>query len=203
MNSSHHTNHSFQTRIDVLDSFEESDSSNFVIHDKIDPILFSRNSQSKFDDDECTYRTCNSRPRKSGLRSKFMLEGIKLELMRLKRQNEQLRKIVREHIKPIDVAIDILKRSEVPIKDIFLQSSILLDDQREFEEDGEDTPAYTLKSEDVTQVTSAFSNQFDFTEKDKEELKSIYTENSKVDPSVYEGGDIQILAAALNGDFAF
>jgi hypothetical protein len=65
----------------------------------------------------------------TGVRSKFILEGIRQELYHLQRENEKLRKIVKTRIHPSDVAEQILLECEYPPVDIFLRSSILTEEE--------------------------------------------------------------------------
>lgn len=193
--------------IDANNSLEQHDdsaesTSPRVIHGKINSKIFSQTPTP--DDDERTYRICNSRSGKSGLRSKYMLEGIYIELLRLKDENEQLRKIVQEHIKPIHIAIEILREVEEPVNDIFLESSILLDDLIEFEEEDDVVIAADhSKSEKTMHSSSVLKKQNEFIKSKGEGSNSNYTERIKVDSSVYEEGDMKMLSNALNGDFAF
>mmetsp|Transcript_10444 Transcript_10444/g.13212 ORF Transcript_10444/g.13212 Transcript_10444/m.13212 type:complete len:201 (+) Transcript_10444:79-681(+) len=70
-----------------------------------------------------------SRKNRTGIRSKFILEGIRQELYHLQRENEVLRRIVQERVQPIELAESILLECESPPVDIFLRSSILMEDE--------------------------------------------------------------------------
>jgi len=72
---------------------------------------------------------------RSNIRSKFLLEAVRQELLDLQRENEMLRIIVREHIRPLDLAEEILAQAEAPPVDIYLKSSILMDDEDQFVEE--------------------------------------------------------------------
>jgi hypothetical protein len=91
--------------------------------------------------DEATQKKSN-RPRNihgSKRRNKFMFDGLRQELRDLQRENETLKMIVREKIQPIEVAQMVLKVAEAEPVDIFLTSSILMDEADEFREKSEDT----------------------------------------------------------------
>jgi hypothetical protein len=212
------------------------------------PVLFSGSNRAVLDDDECTFRISNqsesyshssSAKKTSGLRFKFMLEGTRRELMNLQRRNEQLRAIVREYIRPLDVAEEILRNAQAPIHDIFLPSSILLDDEMELRDIKSSTTATTTTTTNITAVplpsvqtdgkSIHISSSHDMLQSDvtipqsqtseiPEQINVKTASHSqqdsyiqrpkrmneiKVDSSVYESGQIESLAAALNGDIAF
>ncbi len=77
---------------------------------------------------------------RSNIRSKFLLEAVRQELHDLQRENELLRIIVRERIRPLDLAEEILAQAEAPPVDIYLKSSILMDDEGQFEEEESNQP---------------------------------------------------------------
>lgn len=209
-------------------------------------VLFSGSNHAILDDDECTFRISNqsqshslssSAKKTSGLRFKFMLEGTRRELMNLQRRNEQLRAIVREYIRPLDVAEEILRNAQAPIHDIFLPSSILLDDEMELRDRissntataTTNTTAAPLPSIQTDGKSIHMSSDHDVLQSDVTIPQSQTTEipeqinvktashsrqdshlpqtkrmkEIKVDSSVYESGQIESLAAALNGDIAF
>jgi hypothetical protein len=210
------------------------------------PVLFSGSNHAVLDDDECTFRISNqsqshshssSAKKTSGLRFKFMLEGTRRELMNLQRRNEQLRAIVREYIRPLDVAEEILRNAQAPIHDIFLPSSILLDDEMELRDIISSTATTTTtnitavpfssvqtdsksihisSSHDILQSdvtipqsqTSEIPEQINVktashSQKDSHLQRPKRMNEIKVDSSVYESGQLESLAAALNGDIAF
>lgn len=192
----------------------------------VEPVVFSSKTHVVLDDDECTFRINNqshshkhssssTNKRTSGLRFKFMLEGTRRELMNLKRRNEQLRAIVREYVRPLDVAEEILRNAEAPMNDIFLPSSVLLDDEMEL------TSLEGLIVNQQTDNTSVQPDMFEIPEQiDIKTTTTITTTTTntrqvdslqkskrmneiKVDSSVYESGQLESLAAALNGEIAF
>ena len=73
--------------------------------------------------------------RKSRIRYKFMLEAVRQELLDLQKENEQLRIIVREKISPRGLAEQILLDAEAPAVDVYLPSSVMMDDVNEFVEE--------------------------------------------------------------------
>lgn len=202
----------------------------------VEPVVFSSKTHVVLDDDECTFRINNqshshkhssssTNKRTSGLRFKFMLEGTRRELMNLKRRNEQLRAIVREYVRPLDVAEEILRNAEAPMNDIFLPSSVLLDDEMELRNICSSTTTSTslegLIVNQQTDNTSVQPDMFEIPEQiDIKTTTTITTTTTntrqvdslqkskrmneiKVDSSVYESGQLESLAAALNGEIAF
>lgn len=73
-------------------------------------------------------KSSKNRKKSSGVRSKFFLEGIRQELYHLQKENELLREIVMNRIYPKSLAEEILCECESPPIDIFLRSSILMED---------------------------------------------------------------------------
>lgn len=82
----------------------------------------------------------------SGIRSKFVLEGVRQELYHLQQENEQLRRIIMQRIDPPDLAEQILLDCQSPPVDIFLGSSMLMEeDETKYGEDEtkhEETESY-------------------------------------------------------------
>ena len=82
----------------------------------------------------------------SGIRSKFVLEAVRQELYHLQQENEQLRSIIMHRINPPDLAEQILLDCQSPPVDIFLRSSILMEeDETKYGEDEtkhEETESY-------------------------------------------------------------
>lgn len=64
-----------------------------------------------------------------GVRSKFLLEGIRQELFHLQRENDTLRNIVIARIEPASLAEDILRTCESPPVDVFLRSTMLMEEE--------------------------------------------------------------------------
>ena len=112
------------------------------------PALFSAESD---DSSAKTFKKSNRRicrkgissdKSRSGMRYKFMLEGVRQEFYDLQKENAYLRKVVMDNIMPRGIAEKILNTTESPPADIFLRSSILLDKEDECiseEENGEMT----------------------------------------------------------------
>ena len=86
------------------------------------------------DHDECTYKKSNKRSNThnsgagSKRRNKFLFDGVRQELLDLQRENEQLKILIWERIKPLQLAEMVLKDAEAPSIDIYLQSSVLMDE---------------------------------------------------------------------------
>ena len=64
----------------------------------------------------------------TGVRSKFILEAMRQELYHLQTENEKLRKIVIQRVNPVELAESILLECESPPVDIFLRSSMVMEE---------------------------------------------------------------------------
>lgn len=118
------------------------------LQSKIDQVLFSSATSCGYESEsDCTYKRTNCGRRKggpkgqkdepdSGLRFKFMLEGIRQELYQLQRENADLRNIVVDNVEP-EAAEHILRDCEAPPVDIFLPTSLMEDDEEKEVQDDE------------------------------------------------------------------
>ena len=140
--------------------------------------------------------------RKSRMRSKFMLEAVRQELLDLQKENEVLRAIVKQFIRPVDIAERILLDAEAPPVDIFLQSCILKDEIEEYEDK-------------VIEKKADVENDRSKNEAKESSIPTVLTlprlskNSSEPEPERRESrndfqcGEVESLAAALAGDFAF
>lgn len=76
----------------------------------------------------------------SGVRSKFFIESIRQELFHLQQENEILRKIVIAQINPPSLAEQILRECESPPVDIFLRSSMVMEEDETKADESDDLP---------------------------------------------------------------
>jgi len=125
-----------------------------------EPILFSSlsaNDDYSESESTCKRTNCRRKSRKNnddddlpGMRSKFMLEGVRQELYNLQLENVELRRVVMDNVDPPEVAERILRNCEAPPIDIFLPSIVLEDEEekRRFDEDDDDVE--NPKSEDAS-----------------------------------------------------
>ena len=157
--------------------------------------------------DDATEKKSNTRKNrpKSKRRNKFLLEGVRQELLNLQRENEYLRILIRERIRPIDLAEKILAEAEAPPVDIYLKSSVLMDEEKEYIENHAgvrenmkkgDADLLGKKQDSIPRVLSLKNVR-----KVTRTSVDCQIEEAK-DPS-YHSGEIESLAAALSGDFAF
>lgn len=151
-------------------------------------------------------------PEQSKKRQKFMLEGVYKELLDLQRENECLKVLVRERIKPLEVAEMVLKEAESEHVDIYLRSSVLMDEADEFRERLRETPPTNKKSR--SPVARRYGKML---EEGDEEISASGRENSipKVismlnlddckprKKQVVFHEEVDNLADALAGNFAF
>lgn len=172
------------------------------------------------DADDMTEKKSNRRGRQEyKRRTKFMLEGVRQELYDLQRENKALRLMVKEHIKPLNLAERILVESEAPPVDMFLMSSVLMDDEQQY--------AMSKVSEEETRNRHRREQKKIVEENRKEELVNRQKEHGIpkvlsvphfVDVKAEVRGKIKAerrfsasfhsdtvdsLAVALSGDFAF
>jgi len=171
------------------------------------------------DEDDATAKKSNRRlgRKESKGRTKFMMEGVRQELCDLQRENEILRMLVREYIAPMEVAERILAEAEAPPVDIYLRSSVLMDEAERF------TPQ-SAKGErsQENQHSKVIGNTKG--EKDPIAHESISPEIPRVlsvpvpatlarkectntksqrSPNTFHIDAVESLAGALSGDFAF
>ena len=74
----------------------------------------------------------------TGVRSKFFIESIRQELFHLQQENALLRRIVIAQINPPSLAEQILLECESPPVDIFLRSSIVMEEDETKADESED-----------------------------------------------------------------
>jgi len=132
-----------------------------------------------------------------------MLEGIRMELLDLQRENELLRMIVRDRIKPMEVAERILSEAEAPAVDIYLHSSVLMDEaekcrgelkegSEDFEEENEERQKSGEQEPPIPKVLTLPAKKVECT-KGRRKEESVE----------HHFCEVESLAAALSGDFAF
>jgi hypothetical protein len=133
-----------------------------------------------------------------------MLEGVRQELHDLQRQNAYLREVVMNNITPREIAVEILNTVESPPVDIFLRSSILLDNEDECisEEDNGGKPI----EKNITSTTKNICGKKNMKcrlkpTKDKKEESKIRKDT--FEQRIIYNENILGLADAMSGNYAF
>ena len=161
-------------------------------------------------------RRINRRERKG--RTKFMLEGVREELYNLQRENEILRRLVQENIKPLELAESILTAAEAPPVDVYLHSSVLMDEIEESNPQSAGAQILTKDSsirekDDLEEEKK--SNKDDSIPKGIPRVLSFHrnpSRSKKSKPEIsrkkpalntFHNESVENLALALSGDFAF
>ena len=184
------------------------------------PSLVRFSCQDGGADDE-TWKKSNRRMAQGGSkrRTKFLLEGVRQELYDLQRENERLRLLVRQYIAPLDLAEEILAKAEAPPVDIYLRSSVLMDEEEKF------NPQSVPLGERKFRVQHDFDSAKDAAiEKKKapeeatspgiprvlnvpiiggDRKKECKSANFQQHPLMFHSDAVENLAVALSGEFAF
>ena len=163
-----------------MNSFEEAKSQK-VLFSSQSAYDYDSESENTFKRTNCTRKTKGRKRQNeedSGLRSKFLLEGIRQEVYNLQMENTELRKIVMENVDPPHVAEQILLECESLPVDIFLPASTMNDDElveeQSIEDDGEDRDKHQALKPGRKSPRSLPSLETDTTSKTTEESKCEY-----------------------------
>ena len=146
-------------------------------------------------------RAVSSHDKRSDVRYKFMLEGIRQELYQLQQQNAFLRKIVINSIMPRELAEEILVCAESPKVDIFLGSSILSDRVDECISEDENSTGEAAERTSL-QVKDVY-NDVRQIEKEKIQRKTIPEPAKFIDRRIMHNDNVVRLADAMSGNYAF
>ena len=140
---------------------------------------YDSESESTFKRTNCSRGTKKGRKRQneedSGLRSKFLFEGVLQEVYNLQMENAELRRMVVENVNPPHVAEQILLECESLPVDIFLPTSAMNDDElveeQSNEDDGENGDKHEASKPGRKSPRSLSSLEGDTTSKTTEESK--------------------------------